>query len=188
MKILASGEPIECKIPNKEPFIMKNYAKMIFNLNNIKNAKLENTDGFYRRLLFIPFNKTIPKNKQDKKLPEKLLQGEHNKEGILNWLLDGARDVIQNEEIYESPDSQKFILKIQKKANSIETFIAEYKIKDDSTGKIQSSLLYYKYEEFCKKRGYTPYTQTMFSNKLKKEGFIKKKLTTHMIWQIGLID
>ena len=33
MKILASGEPIECKVPNKEPFIMKNYARMIFNIN-----------------------------------------------------------------------------------------------------------------------------------------------------------
>lgn len=150
MKILASGEPIECKVPNKEPFIMKNYARMIFNINNINNIKLEDSKGFFRRLLFIPFNITIAESKQDKKLPQKLLNGQENKAGILNWILDGAREVLKNEEIYESPESQNIRLRLQKEANSIEAFITEYRIDHDNTGAVQSSVLLRIYEDMCK--------------------------------------
>ncbi len=184
MKILASGEPIECKVPNKEPFIMKNYAKMIFNLNSIKNAKLEDTDGFYRRLLFIPFNVTIPDEKQDKRLAEKLLR---NKAGILNWLLEGAQAVIAHEEIFESAESQDFKAKLREKANSIETFIEEYDIENDSSCAIQSSTLYQLYQGMCKEKNLTSHSQTKFSLDMsRKYGLIKDRKQEYVVWNIRM--
>ena len=63
-KTLASGEPIEARLPYCEPFMMTDYAKLIFNVNKLDNANIEHTHGFYRRLLIIPFNQTIADEKQ----------------------------------------------------------------------------------------------------------------------------
>jgi len=102
MKTLASGEQIECRLPYKEAFIMNDYAKFIFNLNKLSDANIENTEGFYRRFMIVPFNVTIPECKQDKMLANKLLQG---KEGILNWILEGALAVLETGSIYECQES-----------------------------------------------------------------------------------
>ncbi|MFK5949326.1 MAG: DUF5906 domain-containing protein, partial [Methylococcales bacterium] len=49
-KTLASGEPIEARLPYGQPFTMSDYAKLIFNVNRLDNANIEHTHGFYRRV------------------------------------------------------------------------------------------------------------------------------------------
>jgi putative DNA primase/helicase len=60
---------------------MRDYAKLIFNVNRMDSANIEHTHGFYRRLLIIPFNQTIAEDKQDRDLHTKILA---NKAGVLN--------------------------------------------------------------------------------------------------------
>ena len=73
-KTMASGEPIEARLPYREPFMMTDYAKLIFNVNRMDSANIEHTHGFYRRLLIIPFNVTIPDDEQDRDLHKKFLK------------------------------------------------------------------------------------------------------------------
>jgi phage/plasmid-associated DNA primase len=54
-KTLASGEPIEARLPYQDPFIMTDYAKLIFNVNKMDSANIEHTPEFYRRLVIIFF-------------------------------------------------------------------------------------------------------------------------------------
>ncbi|MEA2091184.1 MAG: phage/plasmid primase, P4 family [Campylobacterota bacterium] len=183
MKILASGEPIECKVPNKEPYIMKNYAKMIFNLNNIKNAKVEDTNGFFRRLLLIPFNVTIPPAKQDKKLPEKLLK---NKAGILNWLLEGTREVVANEAIYESPECKAFIHDLQGKPSSVEIFVEYMGIKHDTKNRYPSRKLHELYKSMCEDQELICLTEKGLTNEMERLGYTKKRETPGVSWHIVL--
>lgn len=91
LKTLASQEPIEARLPYQEPFIMDDYAKLIFNTNKLDSFNLERTHGFERRLLIIPFDQTIPEDQQDKDLHTKILQ---DRAGVLNWIIEGARQVI----------------------------------------------------------------------------------------------
>jgi putative DNA primase/helicase len=78
-KTLASGEPIEARLPYAEPFTMSDYAKLIFNVNRLDNANIEHMHGFYRRILIIPFEKMIADD-QVKLLHKKILS---NKVGVL---------------------------------------------------------------------------------------------------------
>lgn len=181
-KTLASGEPIESRLPYKEPFVMKNYAKMIFNLNDISNAKVENTHGFFRRLLFIPFEVTITKSQQDKTLHQKLLQ---NKEGIFNWLLDGAREVMANEEIFESQESQDFLLKFKQEPTMFERFIHHKNVAMDSAGAILSSTLYDSYKKMCEAISEGYLSQIAFSRELVKKGFTNKRVSEGVQWQVS---
>jgi putative DNA primase/helicase len=42
-KTLASGEPIEARLPYRNPFMMTDYAKLIFNVNKMDSANVEHT-------------------------------------------------------------------------------------------------------------------------------------------------
>jgi putative DNA primase/helicase len=44
-KALASGEPIEARLPYGEPFMLKNYARLIFNTNELPR-EIEHNDAF----------------------------------------------------------------------------------------------------------------------------------------------
>lgn len=182
-KALASGEPIEARLPYEDPIIMEDYAKLIFNLNDISTAKVENTHGFFRRFLFIPFNVTIPKSEQDKKLPQKLLQ---NKAGIFNWILDGAREVMINEDIYECPESEEFMLKFKQLPTPLEKFLQSYQVKADMQNTIQSSALYKYFEEMCIQDGVKAISNIKFSKQLEEMGYTKNRETGGMMWDVSL--
>lgn len=181
-KKLASGEPVECRQIYKAPFIMTNYAKLIFNLNDISNAKIEYTHGFFRRFLFIPFNVTIPKNKQDKNIHKKLLE---NKAGILNWLLDGAREVVKNGEIFESQESQDFVLKFQKEPTSLEKFLLSYNVVHDRVSEVSSSALYETYMQMCLESETKPISQIGFSRQLETKTFEKSRKSEGVHWHVS---
>ena len=58
-KQLISGEPIEARLPYGQPFTLTDYAKFIFNCNELP-TEVEHTHAFFRRFLIVPFPVTIP--------------------------------------------------------------------------------------------------------------------------------
>ena len=63
-KQLVSGEPVEARLPYGKPFSITGYAKLIFNCNELPKD-VEQTRGYFRRFLIIPFEVTIPEAEQD---------------------------------------------------------------------------------------------------------------------------
>lgn len=61
VKKLISNEPIDARSPYGNPFILKNYGRFIFNTNLIPKD-IEQTEAYFRRILPIAFNVTIPRN------------------------------------------------------------------------------------------------------------------------------
>ncbi len=162
-KTLASGEPIEARLPYCEPFIMSGYAKLIFNVNRLDNANIEHTHGFYRRILIIPFNTTIAETKQDKNLHKKILE---NKAGVLNWIIQGAKQVINNEDIFVSNECRQFKEKFLKEADNVALFLEYSGYQYCSYSKELLSTLYEEYKEFCSEDGYKALGKTNFSKRL----------------------
>jgi putative DNA primase/helicase len=83
-KQLASGEPVEARVPYGDPFTLTNYGKMIFNCNLLPRTG-DHSEAFYRRFIIIPFDVTIPEKEQDKQLANKIISNELP--GVLNWVL-----------------------------------------------------------------------------------------------------
>jgi len=169
-KTLASGEPVEARLPYCDPFIMSDYAKLIFNVNRLDNANIEHTHGFYRRILIIPFNVTIKDEDQDKSLHKKILE---NKEGVLNWIIEGAKRVINNEDIYISDECKKTKSRFIKETDSAALFLDDkgYIASDNSNVLLKD--LYDEYKIFCGEDGYGTLGKTNFSKRLQALGLIK---------------
>ncbi len=171
-KTMASGEPIEARLPYGQPFVMKDYAKLIFNVNRLDNANIEHTHGFYRRLLIVPFNRTLREDEQDRDLHKKILQ---NKAGVLNWIIEGSERVIRNRDIFISEECQRFKEQFIKETDTAALFVEDENILRSDYEKIHLKDLYIDYREFCSDNGYKlPSTRTL-SKRLEALGFKKKK-------------
>ncbi|AXH13038.1 DNA primase family protein [Halarcobacter bivalviorum] len=181
-KQLASGEHIQVRPIYQQPFIMKRYAKMIFNINKIDDADIEQTVGFFRRMIFIPFEKTIPLDKQDKKLHEKILK---NKAGVLNWIIEGIEEVLENEEIFISKRCQDFLDNFMQESNLTARFVREYSIKHSINETISFQNMYDRFLKFCKNEGEKSITKTIFNKEMKKLKFTSKRANSGMVWNVN---
>ncbi len=171
-KTLASGEPIEARRPYCDPFTMSDYAKLIFNVNRLDNANIEHTHGFYRRILIIPFNKTIAEKDQDKNLHKKILA---NKAGVLNWVIQGAKSVIANEDIFISDECVKFKAKFIKETDSVALFLDDSGYEACDMRSVYLSTLYSEYKEFCIDDGYKALGKNNFGKRLQAVGIDRTK-------------
>ncbi|MDD4777520.1 MAG: phage/plasmid primase, P4 family [Fermentimonas sp.] len=170
-KQLASGEPVDARVPYGDPFTITNYGKMMFNCNALPNTT-DHSDAFYRRFQIIPFDVTIPKEKQDKQLARKII----NKElpGVLNWVLEGLKRLVQQRGFTESEQADSVLNDYRVQGDSVALFVDEmgYRPSNES---ISLTDLHNEYSFFCKNRNLIPETRKIFSLRLKNQGIAVKR-------------
>ena len=93
-KRLASGEPISTKVLYQDVSSTTDYAKMLFSLNELPKTN-DLTNGYFRRLLIIPFKVQIPKSEINPNLAKEIIGNELP--GIMNWVLKGYTRLMQNQ-------------------------------------------------------------------------------------------
>jgi putative DNA primase/helicase len=167
-KTLASGEPIEARLPYCEPFIMSDYA----NVNRLDNANIEHTHGFYRHILIIPFLVTIAEKAQDKLLHQKILR---DKAGVLNWIIAGAERVIRTENIFISAECERFKATFIKETDSATMFMESRRYNNQGHAPLYLSSLYAEYKIFCLDDNYKPLGKNKFSKRLEALGYERTK-------------
>ncbi|WP_024786791.1 MULTISPECIES: phage/plasmid primase, P4 family [unclassified Lebetimonas] len=171
-KKLASGEPIGARQKYGKPFTMENYARLIFAVNQMKLKEIEYTDGFFRRFLIIPFKRTIPREKRDKKLHLKILQ---NPAGVLNWIIDGAKRVLINEDVFISNECKEARKQFIKDIDSVLQFLDENNYKKSDYFRKYIKDFYNEYKEWSFESGIRPVGKREFSKRLEALGYIKRK-------------
>lgn len=116
-------------------------------------------DAVYDRLLVIPFNKEVPKDKRDIGLLQKLLD---ERDTILSVALNYLPDLVKNGYDFGEPDACKHIIERYCAAlHTAESFMEECCIVDE-TGTVSSVLLYRHYSTWCCENGFDPEGQRTF--------------------------
>lgn len=163
-KQLVSGEPVEARLPHGKPFIIDNYAKLIFNCNELPRD-VEHTHAFFRRFLIVPFEVTIPENKQDKHLAKKIINNELS--GVYNWILEGLKRLVKQGDFTHSEKVEEQSKLYKKESDSVAMFIDAYNYKVDYDSYTTLKILYREYKEFCYEDGYRPVSKRNFSKRLR---------------------
>ena len=167
-KTLASGEPIGARQKYGKQFIMENYARLMFAVNELKLSELEATEGFFRRFLIIPFKVRIPEEKKDPELSKKILQ---NPSGVLNWIIEGARRVLMQRKIIPSSECNEELSKFRTDNDSVALFIDENNYKKADYFKIHLKTLYNLYSEWCMENGFKRVTNKEMKKRLISLGY-----------------
>lgn len=162
-KQMASGEPIEARLPYGNPMILKEYAKLIFNCNELPKD-VEHTNAYFRRFLIIGFDVTIAEDKQDKQLPNKIIQNELS--GVFNWILQGLDRVLEQKNFSKCEAIDNARSDYEKQSDSVQLFINECDYKKSTNEYVLISTLYPQYKSFCIEDGYRAVGKTKFIQRL----------------------
>lgn len=167
LKSMASGEPLEARLPYKDPVIISRYAKLIFNVNNLPTTS-DMTDGFFRRFLIIPFNEFIQPEERDSRLAQKIISNELS--GVLNWVIGGLNRLLINKRFTKCDTMEKAIKQYQIDADTVLAFLSE---TDTNAGSFltKGSDLYFNYKEYCCDCGRPAIGRSKFFQRLERQGF-----------------
>jgi len=171
-KQLASGEPVEARLPYGEPFIINDYAKLIFNLNELPR-EIEHTNAYFRRLLIVPFEVTIPETEQDKQLAKKIIETELS--GVFNWVLEGLNRLLLNKRFTDSNRVNEAREAYKLEADSVRGFINENEYKPTETGGILLKDIYTSYRAYCGDDGLKPVSKPNFRKRLEAQNIKVEK-------------
>lgn len=174
IKSLISGEGITACQKGCKPYTARDMPFIIGNVNELPHTT-DNTYGFFRRIMVVPFNVTIERGKEDLMLHEKLRT---ELSGILNWILEGRARLVKNgyrfthSEIIEEATNG-----YEKNSNPTITFMMDegYSIKPSKQGDryedITPKVLYERYKEYCAKNLVLEVNENTFSRTLINKGY-----------------
>ncbi len=167
-KQLVSGEPIEARLPHGAPFVLRDYAKFIFNTNNLPRD-VEHNEAFYRRLYVIKFGETIPVYERDPKLAQKIIATDLP--GIFNWVLYGLGRLLQNQGFSKSERIESAISEYKQQSDTVFLYMDEkgYEVGQDLAK--DSYELHNDYQEYCKNSGYRACSKKTFHDRLANLGY-----------------
>lgn len=167
-KQLVSGEPVEARLPYGNPFTLSNYAKLIFNCNELPK-EVEQTHAYFRRFLIIPFNVEIPENEQDKELSNKIIEKELS--GIFNWVLIGLNRLLAQKNFTKSKAVSDQLDQYKKQSDGVLMFLEDEGIEKSLVDKLEFKELFEQYSKYCREGRIINISKRAFGEKLRKEGF-----------------
>lgn len=159
LKVLTGNDKVQAERKGQDPFTFRNKAKFIFSCNGLPPNYGDRSDAFYNRLIIIPFDNSVPKEKQDPHLRDKL-----NKEldYIFNWALEGLERLIDNDFIFtENKATLEATEEYKLYSNSVLVFVKEC-CELDPKVYVASTELYNEYKEYCFENGFSPVSSIKF--------------------------
>lgn len=177
-KALVSGEPIEARKPYGQAFILENYARLIFNTNELPRD-VEHTLAFFRRFLIIPFNVTILESKQDKELANKIIDSELP--GVFNWILTGLQRVLTQRNFSHCEAAEGELNEFKRQSDSVQMFLEDQNLKSDPDSWATIKDLYTRYRGYCLEDGYKPVGKKIFIKRLGHIGILTERKAPGMV-------
>lgn len=162
-KVVTGEDYLMAEKKNKNPFKFRPFARLVFSCNELPKNYVDRTEGFYRRLIIVPFNRQIEKNKIDKALKYKF---QREKEGILNWALKGLKRLYENNFEFSENELTDGVKKEYKRENNNVISFVEECCEIDSLFSCSRIEIYEAYKEFCVEAGLKALSQIKFNKEL----------------------
>lgn len=162
-KALVGEDYLTVEKKNKNPFSFQSTARLLFSCNSIPKNYGDRSEGFYRRLTIIRFNRTVPKEKRDPALVDKFRS---EADGIFMFALEGLKRLMANN--YKFSETEVNELELQQyreESDSVLSFVKEC-CDVDETYAIGSTELFEQYKKYCDEGGLKPFAQRTFIGNL----------------------
>jgi len=152
LKSISSGERITVERKNKDPFILKNYATLIFTTNKMPMVN-DKSFGFYRRLILIPldakFSNTDPDYDPD--ISQKVVS-EEARSYLLNMAIRGLRRLLKKG-FTKSEKVEKAIRTYKVQSSHALTWLVENDITEEYLLSKHTGELYAEFKIWCENEG-----------------------------------
>lgn len=169
LKKMTSGEPIYARAIRKQHITMCNYAKQMYNANQLPKESSEYTQGLLRRFLILKFTITVEDKDVNVNLAKEIC--ETDLPGIFNMVLEGLQKILKQKRFSPCAASDKILNEFVEEVNPLSEFL-EYENYTHSTKSYMAlKFLYDEYASFCSRTRTIPVGYKVFSRLLKKQKF-----------------
>ncbi len=184
VKLLTGGDTITARRMRMDFFTFKPTHQLILQTNH-KPRATGTDEGLWRRVKLVPFNVTIPEDRRDAALPEKL---KAELPGILGWALRGW--VCYQQRGFNLPAAIRSATSdYRDESDQLAAFVSDMCIVNNAVTAMAKQL-YEAYTSWCAAGNERPRTQRIFGAALTERGYRTFKLTGGLMrWQgIGLLS
>ena len=163
-KALMGEDDLTVERKYKHPFSFHNNAKLIFSCNGIPKNYGDRSNGFYRKLIIIRFQKSVPEERRDPNLLDKFRE---EADGIFQFALKGLQRLIANQYRFSVTQANRDELQRYREDNdSVLSFIRD-RCALDADKAVGSSEIYAAYKSYCDEEGMRPCGHSNFTQRVK---------------------
>ena len=151
-KQIVGGDPICGRNPAGRVFTFVADASQIFSCNYLPYCR-EQSESFYNRWQVLHFPHSVPADKRDPKLADKIIESELG--GILQWALEGAARLINQQYLSKSIAHDRMMSEWRLRSDSVAAFCSQQgrKLIIDyeklNSEKMPTKNFYFLYENYC---------------------------------------
>lgn len=165
LKQLTSGERVTVKHLYQDPREINSYGKFLAAFNRLPLAEL--TFGYFRRLIILPYQVTIPQEEIDRQLTQKL---KCELSGILNWVLEYLPGFMQRGSFMESEECEKALEQYRLQSDNVRLFAQEMCEASDHT--THGSEVFKAYQEYCQSSSLKAVGKQKFYERMQSIGYV----------------
>jgi len=168
-KQLTGGDPVKVEPKNKQPFSYIFNGAIAISCNNLPNFQDDKGGHVFERLCIVPCTNTIPQEKRDGELLDKMLL---ERNAIFNWFIEGLHRLIENKyQLTKSTECDNAINDYRDKLDTIYRFIHEnYSITDNKMDMILKTDFEDAYTQWCKDNDFTAINRRGIKERMEKNG------------------
>lgn len=180
IKSLTGGEPVVARELYGRQFTFYPVLKLFMAVNHLPEVRGQDV-SIWRRIMRVHFGVTIPEERQDRHLLEKL---KAESAGILNLLLRGCQDW-QRGGLQPPAAVARSTAEYRHESDALAGFLDECCVKKPgvTTG---ATALYQAYKQWCDRTGEHPWKQKTFGSALRERGVETKRVTGGKVHYIGI--
>ena len=163
VKMLVAGDSMPVRQIRKEPFTLTPTVHLWWAMNELP-AVADSSEGFWRRVMVVPFNRQFATNERILDMKERLIP---ELPGIFNWAMQGLKRLRDRGRFVLPSQVAESTKQYRQDANPVALFIADecYEGKDL---KEQSSVLYDAYKAWCFTNNYKPHSSRNFKHEMER--------------------
>lgn len=188
-KKIVSGEPVMDRRLGGNVTKNDNLPYLVFHLNELPYPD-DQSFGFIRRLQFVSFDVTVPKERRNPRLAQELIT---NYPGIFNWIVRGAREVVRRKFVFPSSEGhRRQMLLAQLRSNPVVAWINAYGMRPEMQAQSENAAwlgtkeLLDSLAQFCEDNDVEIPSKKMFGETMNRfgNGFSKKRYPEGYRYQV----
>lgn len=170
IKMLISGDTMQVRQIRREPFTLHPTVKLWWSMNELPPVT-DTSEGFWRRVRVIPFNRQFATNERILDLKQQL---EAELSGIFNWAMIGLQRLEKQGHFTLPAQVAQSTETYRKEANPITLFIEDECVagETDTIGpKSRSSVLYVAYKDWCHDNNFKAQSSRNYKREMERLGY-----------------
>lgn len=175
IKMLISGDTMQVRQIRREPFVLHPTVKLWWSMNELPPVT-DTSEGFWRRVCVIPFNRQFG---PDARILDLKAQLEGELPGIFNWAMVGLQRLEKQGRFTTPTQIVDTTTRYRKEANPFVLFVEDECIvgTTDLYGQSSPSAMYATYIKWSKENGFKQQSIKNFKNEMERLHFRQRRTT-----------